>query len=73
MVPGITERERRIADAQRLAWLTEAREGPAPRQLPRSTPSLVALWRRRVTPSPHALVSCLRRVVRERFAPAMAR
>jgi hypothetical protein len=28
MVPGMTERERRIADMQRLAWLADATLGP---------------------------------------------
>jgi hypothetical protein len=29
MVPGMTERDRRIADAQRLEWLADAVVGPA--------------------------------------------
>lgn len=29
MVPGMTERDRRIADMQRLEWLASARFGPA--------------------------------------------
>ena len=29
MVPGMTERDRHAADAQRLAWLAEATGGPA--------------------------------------------
>lgn len=31
MVPGMTERDRRIADMQRLEWLADARFGPARR------------------------------------------
>jgi hypothetical protein len=72
MVPGLAERERRIADAQRLTWLAEVRDDPAPRPLPRSKPSLCIL-RRGAVPPRHFFMACLRRVARDRYAPAMAR
>jgi hypothetical protein len=58
MVPGMTERDRRIADVQRLEWLADAVVGPAPisntSHWPirgESHPSVrrLGLWRQRLT------------------------
>jgi hypothetical protein len=55
MVPGITERERRAAELQRLTWLAEARLGsaivgdrPRPDVVSRGL-SPLGVWRRALT------------------------
>jgi hypothetical protein len=54
MVPGMTERDRRIADMQRLAWLADATVGPTRIGFSATTPAPspkprwalpIALWR----------------------------
>lgn len=73
MVPGMTERERRIADAQRLSWLAEARIGPAPHRQLHAVAGVGVLWRRRAMPSFVGFAQCPRRMTRKLYAPVMAR